>query len=226
MTDSVPKALVAVAGRPLIDYSLATLVRSGVRDIIINLHHLGDQIRDHVGDGSAWGATVSYSVEDPPLGSGGGIAKVRPLLGSSTFVTLNADTIIDLDLREVLDFHRSRLATATLVLRKDPRMGEFGLIHTESGGRVGQFLDWTRPGSKEPLEPWMYTGVQVLEPRVFDFMPVEREFSMTRLTYPEMIMAGEAVFGYSFRGRWLTVGTPEELEAAEQGLSSEPLGGM
>jgi len=223
LTERVPKALVEVGGRPLVDYAIETVARSGIDDVIVNLHHLGDRIRDHLGDGSRFGVRVRYSEELRLLGSGGGIVHARAFLGDEAFVTLNADTIIEIDLRQLVAAHRANGAAATLVLRKDPRMQEYGVIALEPSGRVGAFLDHRRPGASADLEPYMYTGVQVLEPSVFDFMPAEGAFSITSVTYPAMLDAGAAVFGYPFDGRWLTVGTPEELARATDELIRRPL---
>ena len=216
LTERVPKALLAVGGRALIDYSVEVLVRSGITDIVVNLHHLGGQIRDHLGDGSRFGARIRYSEERPLLGSGGGIAHARSLLAGGTFVTLNADTIIDIDLRDVIELHRRRKAVATLVLRKDPRMEHYGLVHLDGAGRVRRFLDHRHGDAGGALDPFMYTGVQVLEPRVFSYMENGKAFSMTADTYPAMLRAGEPIYGHPFGGFWLTVGTPEELERAER----------
>jgi NDP-sugar pyrophosphorylase family protein len=213
ITETLPKALVEVGGRPLIEYAVETLVRSGITDIVVNLHHLGDLVRTHLDDGKRFGAHIRYSTEVSLQGTGGGIRQAHSLLGDETFVTLNSDTIIDLDLREVAAFHRQNAAIATLVVRKDPRMESFGLIRLADGGRVGAFLD-TRRDSPDELEPFMYTGVQILEPRVFDYMPAEGAFSITEVTYPRMLRAGERLYGYRFEGSWLTVGTPDELAEA------------
>jgi NDP-sugar pyrophosphorylase family protein len=213
ITETLPKALVKVGGRPLIEYAVETLVRSGITDIVVNLHHLGDLVRAHLDDGTRFGARIRYSTENSLQGTGGGIRQARSLLGDETFVTVNSDTIIDVDLGEVAAFHREHEATATLVVRKDPRMERFGLIRLADGGRVGAFLD-TRRESADELEPFMYTGVQILAPRVFDYMPAEGAFSITEVTYPRMLRAGEPLYGYRFDGTWLTVGTPDELAEA------------
>jgi NDP-sugar pyrophosphorylase family protein len=221
ITETLPKALVEVGGRPLIDYALATVARSGVTDVIINLHHHGDQIRAHVGNGTRFGVRVQYSDERTLLGSGGGIVHARSLLGDERFVTLNADTIVDVDLRTVARFHADKGATATLVLRKDPRMAEYGIIQTDAESRVCRFLRHERPAAAGPLEPYMYTGVQVLEPAVFEYMPDTGAFSITEVTYPRMLGADEPIFGYPFAGSWITVGTHEELESARGALPSQ-----
>lgn len=215
LTDRVPKPLVVVGGRPLIDYALDCVANAGIRRVVINLHHLGHLIRDHVGDGSRFGLQVDYSVEEVLQETGGGIRDARPFLEGSPFVTLNADTIVDADLRGLAEAHARSGALATMLLRKDERMASFGLIETEPGGRVGRFLGRPRPGCREPLEPYMYTGVQVLGPRVFDYLRTEGPFSITKVSYPAMLDAGEIVVGHPFDGAWITVGTPAEMAEAE-----------
>jgi NDP-sugar pyrophosphorylase family protein len=211
LTETLPKALVEVGGKPLIDYAVETAARSGIQEVVVNLHHLGGLIRSHLGDGSRYGVKIFYSEEAALLGSGGGIAHARRLIGSERFVTLNADTIVDIDLAAAVKFHTDCDATATLVLRKDPRMREYGLIQVDRDKRVCRFLQYARPDCGADLDPHMFTGVQVLEPSVFDYMPQHAAFSITEVTYPAMLAADERIFGYPFEGGWWTVGTPEEL---------------
>ena len=220
LTDTVPKPMVVVGGRPLIDYALACVANAGIRRAVLNLHHLGEQIRAHVGDGSRFGLHVDYSEEVVLQETGGGIRDARPFLDGCSFVTMNADTIVDVDLRALVQAHRARGATATMLLRKDSKMNAFGLVETETDGRVGRFLGKSRPACREPLEPYMYTGVQVLEPRVFNYLQTEGPFSITKVSYPAMLEAGEAVFGSVFDGPWITVGTPAEMADANAVLAS------
>jgi len=223
LTNHLPKALVEVAGKPLLFYAVETLAASGIREVVVNLHHYGEMIRERLGDGSQFGVSVHYSVEDPLLGSGGGILHARRLLADATFVTLNADTIVDVDLGPILAEHRRRNATATLLLRKDPRMEAFGLIQIDGKDRIGQFLAHRRPGAPKDLEAFMYTGVQILEPRIFSYMSENQAFSITEKTYPKMLAAGEPLYGRRFSGFWSTVGTAEELAAAERILRRKAL---
>ena len=221
LTDACPKAMVPVAGRPLIEYAVETVRRAGIERIVVNLHHHGEQIRDCLGDGERFGASILYSSEDPLQDSGGGIRDARRYLGETTFVTLNADTIVEVDLLRVLDQHRRSGATATMVLRHDEHAARYGVIGVDKDGRVGSFLGTPRDGADGPMVELMYTGVQVLEPRVFDYMPAQGPFSITRSTYPGMLAADEPVYGFRFSGKWLTVGTPQELAAAEASLAGE-----
>lgn len=219
LTDTTPKPLIEVGGRPLIEYAIDCVRRAGIEHVVVNLHRLGGLIRSHLGDGSRFGVSIDYSPEDPVQETGGGIRDARRFLDGHTFVTLNSDTIVDVDLGAVLDFHREKAARATLVLRKDPRMGRFGIIATEPGGRIGAFLEHRRPGSRVPLEPYMYTGVQVLDPAIFDDLRESGPFSITKITYPRMLAADYPLYGYPFDGTWITVGTPSELAEAERLLA-------
>ena len=221
LTDTVPKPLVVVGGRPLIDYALDCVANAGIRRVVINLHHLGQLIREHVGDGSRYGLSIDYSEEVVLQDTGGGIRDARRYLEGSTFLTMNSDTIVDVDLRALAASHLASGALATMLLRKDPRMAGFGLIETETDGRVGRFLGRARTGCREPLEPYMYTGVQVLGPRVFEYLMQEGPFSITKVSYPAMLDAGEVVRGVPFEGPWITVGTTAELAEADRLLAPD-----
>jgi mannose-1-phosphate guanylyltransferase len=223
LTRHKPKPMVEVGGRPLIDFALATLAAAEIRHVVINLHHLGDQIRDYLGDGRHRGMRIEYSIEAVLQGSGGGIRDARRLLGPGTFVTLNADTLVGIDLRPFLQEHRERAAAATLILRKDPEMDRFGTIGIGPNGRISRFLGHMAPSAGNPGEPYMFSGVQILEQRVFGYMEPAGPFSITEITYPRMLAAGEPLFGSIFSGPWLTVGTPEELAAAEVSLRRRAL---
>jgi NDP-sugar pyrophosphorylase family protein len=223
LTDRIPKALVPVAGRPMIEYPLLLLRHYGIRKIIINLHHLGDQIEAHLGDGKKFGVEIIYSKEPELLDTGGGLLKAKPFLEDETFIVINTDVIIDLSLAELIAFHKRKKATATLVLRPDPDADRFGTMEIDSEGRIYRFLSARTPsGPSAPGRKLMFTGVQILEPRVFDYMqsaPGPRKFGTTKDTYPQMLLEGEPLYGYCFGGLWQDLGTPERIEQTEQSLA-------
>lgn len=214
LTSKTPKPLLPVAGRPLIEYNLELLARHGIRDVVINLHHLHEQISAALGDGSGRGMRIRYSLEMPGiLGTGGGIKRAEPMLSEGTFVVINSDILIDIDLSEVVSFHRRRGAVATMVLREDPDACRWGAVSVDEGMRVRSIVG--RPAAADAhLRDFMFTGVHVMEPAVFQYMPDDGPFSSTGVTYPEMIAAGEPVFAYLHRGYWTDLGTPERYESA------------
>jgi mannose-1-phosphate guanylyltransferase len=223
ITDRMPKALVPVAGRPMIEFALLLLRRYGVRDIVINLHHFGTQIEDHLGDGQRFNVNISYSRETELLETGGGLLKAKAFLQHGTFIVINTDALIDVDLAAVLNDHRRNNAAATLVLRPDAEADRYGSIDIDADGRICRFLEHRFPGQPVgAIKKLMFTGVQVLEPRVFDYMDGGnlKKFSTTRETYPRMLRAGERLYGYCFKGFWQDLGTRERINEVEQKLSN------
>jgi len=222
LTEQIPKALVPVAGRPMIEYSLLLLKRYGIRDIIINLHHLGDQIERYLGDGAQLGLQISYSKEPELLDTGGGLLKAKPFFQGGPFIVINTDVLIDVSLSELIEFHTKKGAAASLVLRPDPLADQYGSMEIDSDGRIHRFLQ-TRIATElsAPTTKLMFTGVQVLEPRVFDYMEEDgvRKFSTTKDTYPRMLLHQEKLFGFRFDGFWQDVGTASRIKEAEESLA-------
>ena len=223
LTDSIPKALVPVAGRPMIEYALLLLRHYGIREIMINLHHIGEQVEKHLGDGKKLGLEISYSEEPELLDTGGGLLKAKPFLRNETFIVINTDALIDLNLADLIAFHRKMNSVATLVLRPDALADQYGSMDIDASGRICRFLD-----SKAPIQPsgptrkLMFTGVQILQPKVFNYMGEDgrlQKFSTTRQTYPRMLCAGEAFYGFYFDGFWQDLGTAERIQQAEQSLA-------
>lgn len=205
LTDCAPKPLILVNGKRLIAYSLALLRAAGIREVIINLHHRGDQIRAALGEGAAHGVSITYSEEDPILDTGGAIKKAQPFLQGGRFVVLNADIICDLDVRDVVAWHGARGALATMVLRPDREAARYGIIEIDASGRIRRFLG-KPPQVDAPLTPLMFAGVHVFEPEVFAYMEAGC-FGINTTTYPRMLAADYPLYGYTFNGYWRVLDT-------------------
>ena len=223
-TERTPKALVPVAGRPMIEYSLLLLKYYGIQEIIINLHHLGDQIESYLGDGKQLDLHITYSKEPELLDTGGGLLKAKRFLQGGSFIVINTDVLIDLSLNQLIAFHEKKRAAATLVLRPDPLAGQYGSMEIDGDGRIRRFLQARIDTDLSvPTTELMFTGVQVLEPRVFDYMEtddVPRKFSTTKDTYPRMLLHQEELFGFRFGGFWQDMGTANRIKEAEQSLAA------
>lgn len=195
LTDTVPKPLLPVRGRPLLGHHLAALARAGIHEVVINLGWLGAQIRDHVGDGTHYGLRVAYSEEGyPALETGGGIQRALPLLGERPFWLVNGDVFCD------YAYTPHVLAAGThahLVLVANPAhhpAGDFAL----TGGRV----------AIEGSPRFTYAGIAVLDPRLFAAC-VPGRFPLAPLLRAAAVRG--AVTGELFTGAWSDVGTPERL---------------
>jgi NDP-sugar pyrophosphorylase family protein len=229
LTDSVPKPLIEVAGQPMITFPLGLVRDAGIAEVVINLHHLSKQVREQLGDGRTYGVRIVYSEEDPILDTGGAIAAAREFLDGDTFVVLNADTFIDLHLQDVIDFHRAHRATATMVLRPDPDAVRRDRIRIDAAQRIVRIFDQPVCGASPASEaghagisraeelptPFMYTGVMVLEPRAFTYMP-PGVYSITRDVYPRLLAAGELLYGYIHYGYWRVLDTLGDLAAGRR----------
>lgn len=200
LTDRVPKPLLPVAGRPLIQHHIESLSKAGFRELVINHAHLGDQIEQALGDGSRWDLTIFYSVESPvALETGGGIFKALPLLGDAPFVVVNGDIWTD------YDFSRLSLpenSLAHLVLVDNPAHnpeGDFCLDNDRVIDNAGERLT--------------FSGIGVYHPALFaDCKP--GAFPLAPLL--KSAMAQDRVSGERFGGQWVDVGTPERLAELEQ----------
>jgi len=209
LTNERPKPLIPVVNRPLITYNLSLLQQQGIREVAVNLHYLGGMIRDTLGDGSRFGIKIHYSEEPELLGTGGAIKKLRPFFGTEPFLVMNADILIDLDLQDLILFHRSRKAFATMVLRPNPDPVRYGTIETDNTGRIREFLGKVRTNGTG-LHPWMFTGVHLFDPAVLETMPEKQRFCINRDVYAQWIREKRACYGYVYKGYWEDLGMPAD----------------
>lgn len=218
LTDRVPKPLLPIDGRPVIEYTLRLLRRHGFSEVVINLHHRGHMISAALGDGSRWGLAIRYSEEADILGTGGGIKKAEPWLSGGDFLVINGDILVDLDLGAVVEVHRRSGAAATLVLREVPDADRWGRIGVDSGGRIRQILG-RPPWTGGPLTGRMFTGIHVLQSNVFKNIP-ENGFSSIVEVYTDMLEKGEVLSAYGMTGFWTDIGTPDRYREAEEAVRS------
>ena len=201
LTDEVPKALVDVRGKALIEWQLERLAAAGITDVIVNLAWHGDRIRDRLGDGSALGVAIRYSDEDEALETAGGIVHARGLIGDGPFIAVNADLWTDYPF-DRLALPENRLAH--LVLVPNP----------EHNPRGDFLLDGTlvRPAATQGAGPTLtFAGIAAYHPRLFrDLVPGKRALGPLL-----MDAAGRgAVSGERYDGTWIDVGTAERLAQA------------
>ncbi|MBS0152818.1 MAG: NDP-sugar synthase [Nitrospira sp.] len=218
LTNTIPKPLLPIAGTPLIVWNLLLLKRYGFHHVVINLHYLGPMIEQTLGDGSKFGIRIIYSYEPIILGTGGGIKKAEPYFSGEPVLILNADTLVELDLEALWDFHRSRGAAATLVLREDQDAERWGLVEV---GEQGRILRITGRGVREAttIAQRMFAGIHILHPRLLQQVPKGVASSIID-PYVTAIERGEAVLGYDLQGYWSDIGTPERYTQAEHDARS------
>ena len=211
LTARTRKDMLPLVDRPLLAYTFEHLARHGVEHSHLACGYLPDQLQAHFGD-QYEGMSLGYSIEDEPLDSGGGIAfAARELEGS--FFALNGDSLREADLGEMVAFHRSTGAKATILLTPVADPSRYGLVRTASDGRVETFLEKPRP--EEIDTDLINAGLYVLEPGVLDLVPEGRAVSIEREVFPTLAAEG-SVFGIALPGYWLDVGTPESYLQAHR----------
>lgn len=168
LTDEVPKPMVPIAGRPILEHNVRLLARHGVRDITINLHHKGDVIRRHFGDGAAWGVSIRYVEEPSLLGTAGGVKNaLRDVDG--TFLVAYGDNLSTIDLTRMLRAHRERGAAATMALFHREHVLASGIVGLDEQDRVTRFLE--KPKPDQVFSHWVNAGYLALEPSVLARIP-------------------------------------------------------
>jgi mannose-1-phosphate guanylyltransferase len=221
LTDTTPKPLAPAAGRPFLEHILDFLRAGGVSEVVVNLHHLGHRIADHLGDGTRFGLTIRYSWESPILDTGGGIKRAESLLAGEPFVVMNGDSLLDLRLADVVAYHRERAGIATMVVRPDPDAAQYGLVELDRDDRVRR-VSGQPPESRGGLRGYMFPGLHVFEPAIFDWMTPGTAFSVTRVTYPRLLAADVPVYGWVTEARWVNIDTPARLAATDAELRRQP----
>jgi NDP-sugar pyrophosphorylase family protein len=213
LTADRTKPAIPFLGRPLVGYVAEYLASFGVRDVTVNLHHQPESVREALGDGSRFGVNLRYVHEPEILGTSGALDNARDILDSETFVVINGKIITDIDLAKAIETHRSTGALATLVLRANPKRERFSVVQTKDGlvtgfGGMPAALEVgasSDEGSDEP--PLMFTGIQILEPRVFDYIPRGVFSHSTTDVYPQAIANGERIAAHVAEGAWYELST-------------------
>lgn len=222
LTNRTPKPLLPVAGTPLIVWNLLLLRRHGILDVIINLHHLGSVIQQALGDGATIGMRLAYSHEPVILGTGGGIKQAEPFFGGEPFLVLNGDTLLELDLGSLMQFHREGGALATMVVRQDPDADRWGAVEMDERRRVVRINGRGLPDVAASCTR-MFAGVHVMASALLREVPADRETSIID-AYVREIGRGASILGFDMTGYWSDVGTPERYAQvqrdAEAGLIS------
>lgn len=214
LTDSVPKPLLQVAGKALIEYHLAALARVGIREVVINVAHLGEQIIAALGNGRRYGVDIQYSREAQALETAGGILQAMPLLGEEPFILVNGDVWTDYDFSRLVRCDMS-LSLAHLVLVDNPIHNPDGDFCLATEALPSGQIATQREQSNNALT---FAGISVIHPRLLDLLTVAVGNPAALAPLLRQAMAQRRVSGEHYQGLWTDVGTPERLDELDQQL--------
>jgi mannose-1-phosphate guanylyltransferase/phosphomannomutase len=203
LTSGIPKPLVPVVGKPVMEHILRLLRQHGITDVIVTLQYLGSAIRDYFGDGSDFGVDITYVVEDAPLGTAGSVKNAQEYL-DEPFIVISGDALTDIDLGQVMAYHRAKQAAATIVLTSVSNPLEYGVVITNPDGSINRFLE--KPSWGEVFSDQVNTGIYVIEPAVLDLLPPATAVDWSGEVFPRMLGNNMPLFGYLAAGYWCDIG--------------------
>ncbi len=214
LTDHLPKPMLSVGGKPLLQYHLEAVAQNGIQDVVINLAHLGEKITEFVGDGSQFGLTVSYSREPEPLETAGALLQALPLLGDAPFILINGDVWSDFPLEQLCRYSLDADELAHLILVPNPNFHPHGDFAPDAQG----WLANEETIAHENLNKYTFSGISLINPTLISQYPQQRhKFPLGEVLRHSI--AGRHISARIFHGRWSDVGTPERLQLLDNELT-------
>jgi len=216
----LPKSLAPIGNRPFLSYLLSWLQAQGITEIILALGHRRQEIARYYARHQPPGLSLRYSVESTPLGTGGALKNLSSMLAGEDFLVLNGDSIFDVDLGEMVSFHRRHRSEATLALANPPETGRYGRVVLDARQRIKAFLE------KQAAPPagsngagrtrWVSGGLYIMNKAVFRHMPRRQKVSLEKEVFPRLI--GRPFYGFPWEGYFIDIGVPEDYLKARAEL--------
>ena len=214
LTDELPKPMVPIANRPVLEYTIENLKRHGITEIILNLHNHPQMIRRYFKDGSAWGVNLHYSDEPKLLGTAGGVRKADWFLKEGTFLVMSGDGLTDIDLTALVAFHKRKRSLATMALSKVDSKFDYGVTLTNAQGRIRKFIE--KPFWGDIFSNQVNTGIYVFEPDIFKRIPAGRVTDFGHDVWPKLLADHKPIFAQLTNRYWCDVGNLSEYRKAQR----------
>jgi mannose-1-phosphate guanylyltransferase/phosphomannomutase len=213
MTVSMPKPLLPIVNKPIMEHVLRLLARHGFSETVVTVQFLASLVRNYFGDGEDLGMALHYATEETPLGTAGSVKNAENLLGDDTFLVISGDALTDFDLTDLMKFHHDKGALVTVCLTRVPDPLEFGITIVDDDNRVQRFLE--KPTWGQVFSDTVNTGIYVMEPEVFDHVAAGESVDWSGDVFPRLLELGLPVYGYIAEGYWEDVGTHESYMRAQ-----------
>lgn len=218
MTANQPKPLLPVVNRPIMEHVLRLLKRHGFEDTVVTVQFLATLIRNYFGDGEELGMSLRYVAEEVPLGTAGSVKNAEEHLRGEPFIVISGDALTDIDLTDMVRFHRENGALVTIGLKRVANPLEFGIIIVDDNGRIQRFLE--KPTWGQVFSDTVNTGIYIMEPEVLDHVAPGENVDWSGDVFPKLLKAGAPLYGYIADGYWEDVGTHESYLRAQADVLS------
>ena len=213
LTDHLPKPMLPLAGRPLLEHIIVHLRNCGLTDLAVNLYHLPAAVIDYFGDGRRWDISLRYSVEEQLLGSAGGVKRLQSFF-DDTFVVYYGDVLTWADLRPLIEFHRQARVPATMALYRVPDPWNRGIVELNGSGHIVRFAE--KPPRDQVFSNLANAGIYVLEPVVLARIPANQPYDFGHDVFPNMLADGLPMAGYVIEDFLIDIGLPEKYDEANR----------
>lgn len=221
LTSSLPKPMIPLMNRPIMLHIVELLKSHNITDLVMLLYHQPNVIKNFFRDGSDFDVKITYATPIEDLGTAGAVKYAEKFL-DDRFLIISGDLLTDFNLKKIIDFHEERkaLATITLTSVKDPL--QFGVVITDKEKRITQFLE--KPGWGEVISDTINTGIYVLEPEIFNFIPAMENFDFSQDLFPLLLKKHEPLFGYTAKGYWRDIGNTDSYREAHHDIFRGKIG--
>jgi mannose-1-phosphate guanylyltransferase/phosphomannomutase len=213
LTSSQQKAMMPLANRPMMEHIIRLLKEHGFDDLIVTVAFMANNVRTYFGNGSEFGVRIQYATEETPLGTAGSVRNAKEQL-DERFLVIAGDVVTDIDLSDLVARHDEKGALASIGLKSMENPLEFGIVITKEDGSIERFLE--KPTWGQVFSDTINTGIYVLEPEIFDFIPEGRPVDFSSEVFPALLEAGKPMYGFRCEGYWEDVGTLEAYGRAHQ----------
>lgn len=207
LTCNLPKPMMPILEKPVMQYAVELLKKSGITDIAVTLQYLPDEIMNYFGDGKDFGVNMRYFIEESPLGTAGSVKNGENFL-DDTFIVISGDALTDIDITKAIAYHRKKKAIATLVLKEVPVPLEYGVVITDKEGKIKGFLE--KPSWGEVFSDKANTGIYILEPEIFSYYEKDQKFDFSNDLFPILLQNDKDMYGYVAEGYWCDIGNIEQ----------------
>jgi NDP-sugar pyrophosphorylase family protein len=207
LTRNLPKPLVPIVNRPVMEHIIELLRKHGFNEIMINLHYLGDQIESYFGNGDRLGVEIHWSHEDQLWGDAGSLKRVEEFFKDETFIVVGGDDLADFDLTRLMKTHKEKKALSTIALSLVDDPSEYGIVLLNEEGRITKFLE--KPKGEVIFSNQANTGFYVFEPEVFELIPRNTFYLFGKQFFPQMLAQGRPLYGHLTASYWKDVGNLE-----------------
>lgn len=217
LTKAVPKPMVPVANKPIMQYNIELLRKYGIKELVTNIHYFPEQVENYFGDGSAFGVNLKYSFEEELLGTAGGVKRMSELSEiKETFIVIASDILTDINLSKLIAYHKKKKSLATIALVPVADVAQFGVVVLDENDKITAFQE--KPSHAEALSNLVNTGIYIFEPQVLDMVPKGKFYDFGKEVFPRLVADKAPFYGYKMIEYWNDVGGLEKLRSANSDI--------